>query len=178
MAPLLARRLPVDALLVRRIDAGRSCVETVAATASGGEEASGGARSDLDAAELEALLAWCSDGRVLHRRAPALAERLPGALPRDVEGDVLLGPLLDGETPIGLLALVARKPHAFAAEHVDVAAALLEPFGVGPRQRPPSAGGRVAARGGGGGQAARCSRVSAARTSRRRSSAPRVASVR
>jgi transcriptional regulator with GAF, ATPase, and Fis domain len=127
VAPLLARRLPVDLLLVRRIDAERSCVETLAASAPRGE-APAVARSDLDAAELEALCAWCREGRVLHRRAPALAERLPGALPREVQGDVLLGPLLDGETPLGLLALVASRPHVFTAEHVPVATALLEPF--------------------------------------------------
>ena len=74
------------------------------------------------------MLAFCREGRVLHRRARGIAERLPGALPPEVEGDVLLGPLLDGEEPIGLLALVGRRP--FAADHVAAARALLEPFGA------------------------------------------------
>jgi DNA-binding NtrC family response regulator len=128
VSPLLARRLPLDLLLVRWLDVARSSGETLAASAQRGE-APIAARSELEAHELEALLAWCRDGRVLHRRASAVGERLPGALPAEVEGDVLLGPLRDGGAPLGLLALVAQ-PGRFSAEHAAVAAALLEPFGA------------------------------------------------
>ena len=127
VAPLLARRLPVDLLLVRRIDVGRGFVETLAASAPDGEPPAV-TRSELDAGELDHLLSWCRDGHVIHRRAKALAEKMPGVLPAGVDGDVLLGPLLDGRTPIGLLALVAKSPHSFSSEHVEVASALLEPF--------------------------------------------------
>ncbi|HVH08052.1 MAG TPA: sigma-54 dependent transcriptional regulator [Myxococcota bacterium] len=127
VAPLLARRLPLDLLIVRAIDVGRGFVETLAASATDGE-APRTLRSELDTHELDHLLAWCRDGRPIHRRAKALAEKMPGALPDGVDGDVLLGPLLDGRTPIGLLALVAKSPHSFSAEHVEVASALLEPF--------------------------------------------------
>jgi transcriptional regulator with GAF, ATPase, and Fis domain len=127
VAPLLARRLPVDLLLVRWLDVARGSVETLAASAQRGEPPIA-TRSELEPHELEALLAWCRDGRVLHRRAGAVGDRLPGALPAEVEGDVLLGPLRDGEEPIGLLALVALRPNSFGAEHAAVAGALLEPF--------------------------------------------------
>jgi transcriptional regulator with GAF, ATPase, and Fis domain len=127
VAPLLARRLPLDLLVVRAIDVGRSFVETVAASAAEGD-APRALRSELDAHELDHLLAWCRDGRPIHRRAKALSAKMPGALPDGVDGDVLLGPLLDGRTPIGLLALVAKSPHSFSAEHAPVASALLEPF--------------------------------------------------
>lgn len=129
VAPLLARRLPVDAVLVRGLDPGRGFVETLAASGCRPDavlpEVS---RSELDAQELEALLEFCRDGRVLHRRARAVEERLPGALPRGLDGDVLLGPLNDEHGPIGLLVLTARRPRAFGAEHASVAQPLLEPF--------------------------------------------------
>jgi transcriptional regulator with GAF, ATPase, and Fis domain len=125
VAPLLARRFPLDLLLVRWIDVARSSVETVAASAPRGAVPES-TRSELAAPELEALAAWCREGRVLHRRASGVAERLPGSLPPGVEGDVLLGPLLDGETPIGLLALVGRR--SFGSDHAAAARALLEPF--------------------------------------------------
>jgi transcriptional regulator with GAF, ATPase, and Fis domain len=129
VAPLLARRLPLQLVLVRWFDVARSSVETLAASAPGGA-APAVTRSELDAAELEALLAWCREGRVAHRRARAVGEQLPGALPPGVEGDVLLGPLHGEDGPLGLLALVARRPHPFATDHVAVARALLEPFGA------------------------------------------------
>ena len=129
VAPLLARRLPLDLLLVRGFDAARGCVETLAASAPGGGAPGVAAHAEAEAVALEPLLAWCRRGRVLHRRARALERELPGALPPGTEGDVLLGPLRDGEAPIGLLALVARRPHAFGAEHAELARALLEPFG-------------------------------------------------
>src|SRR5262245_17107877 len=128
VAPLLARRLPLDLVLVRGFDPGRGRVETLAASAA--SEAPGGAAyAEADAAPLEPLLAWCGRGRVLHRRAGALQRQLPGALPPGIEGNVLLGPLRDGDAPIGLLALVARRSQAFRAEHAELATALLEPFG-------------------------------------------------
>src|SRR5262245_17682378 len=130
VAPLLARRLPLDLLLLRWFDVGRSCVETLAASASRGAELPGETRTEVEPPGLEALLAWCRQGRVLHRRAQALAQQLPGALPPGVGGDVLVGPLADGQGPAGLLVLVAGRPRAFTAEHAATAQALLEPFGV------------------------------------------------
>ncbi|HEX2485434.1 MAG TPA: sigma-54 dependent transcriptional regulator, partial [Myxococcota bacterium] len=130
VAPLVARRLPVDALLVRWFDVARGCVETLAASDCGSSAAvPRSTRSEVDAEELEALLAFARDGRVLHRRAAALSDRLPGALPAELEGDVLLAPLADEHGPIGLLVLASRRARGFAADHPAVVRALLEPFG-------------------------------------------------
>jgi transcriptional regulator with GAF, ATPase, and Fis domain len=127
VAALVARRLPAELLIVRWLDVARGHVETLAVSALRGD-APDATRSDLEASEVEGLVAWCRGGRVLHRRAAAIRERLPGALPAELEGDVLLGPLLDGEAPIGLLALVARRPRVFSADHVPIVRALLEPI--------------------------------------------------
>jgi transcriptional regulator with GAF, ATPase, and Fis domain len=86
------------------------------------------ARNELAAPQLEALVAWAREGQVLHRRARALAERLPGLLPDDADGDVIAGPLVGEEGPAGFLVLGARRPRHFEAEHATLAQALLEPF--------------------------------------------------
>ncbi|HEX5066595.1 MAG TPA: sigma 54-interacting transcriptional regulator [Myxococcota bacterium] len=127
-APLLARRLPLDFALVRRIDPARMCVETVAATASRPGPLPEETRSDLGAPELEALLAWARAGRVVHRRARALAEQLPGLLPDAGDADVIAGPLTDEGGAAGVLILAARRPRRFEGEHVELAEALREPF--------------------------------------------------
>jgi hydrogenase-4 transcriptional activator len=128
IAPLLARRLPVDWVLVRRIDAARGGVETAGLTPCRPGALPDTARSELSAPELEALIAWARAGRVLHRRGRALGERVPGALAEDVDADLLVGPLAGPDGPAGILVLAARKPRSFDADHVSLAEALLEPF--------------------------------------------------
>ncbi|MFI5321419.1 MAG: sigma-54 interaction domain-containing protein [Myxococcota bacterium] len=129
IAPLVARRLPIGLLVVRRIDRARGCVETLAA-AGVHAHAPAASRSEPAPAALEDLLAWSLGGRVLHGRARSLESRAPGAVPDDVAGDVLVGPLGRRDAPDGVLVLAARRGEAFAAEHAPLALALCEPLGV------------------------------------------------
>jgi transcriptional regulator with GAF, ATPase, and Fis domain len=128
VASLLGRRLPVDLVMVRWLDLGRRALETVASHACRPGPLPDAIRTELPAADLEALVDWCHEGRVLHRRAGAVEAKLPGALPPDLDGDVLLGPLHGEEGPLGLLVLLARRPRAFAASHLELVEGLLEPF--------------------------------------------------
>jgi len=127
-APLLARRLPLDWLLVRRIDPTRMCVETVAAATCRPGPLPEETRSDLGATELEALLAWARGERALHRRAKSLAEELPGLLPDAGDVDAIAAPLVDSGGAAGVLILASRRPRRFDGEHVELAEALREPF--------------------------------------------------
>src|SRR5262245_64188387 len=77
VAPQLARRLPLDLVLVRRLDVARACLETLAAHACRGAPPPEAPRSELEPAELAAVLSWCSQGRVRHPRPPALGEAFP-----------------------------------------------------------------------------------------------------
>src|SRR5262245_47655131 len=72
LAPLLARRLPLRQLVVRRVDLARRSVETVAAS----DSSAAAARTALEERELEDLAAWCLRGRTLHRSAQALGREL------------------------------------------------------------------------------------------------------
>jgi len=129
-APLLARRLPIDWILLRRIEPARGGVETVAAAACRPGPLPEDARTELGAPELESLVAWARAGRVLHRRARALAEQLPGLLPDVADADVLAGPLAGESDAPGVLVLGARRPRRFDADHAELAQALLDPFGA------------------------------------------------
>jgi transcriptional regulator with GAF, ATPase, and Fis domain len=130
VAPMLARRVPLDLVLVRRIEVGRGCIETVAAAACRSGAVPHAVRTELEASQLESLVAWAHEAKVMHRSARALAERLPGLQPEDLDGDVIAGPLTGEEGAIGILILTAHGPRRFDAEHVAVVQALLEPFSV------------------------------------------------
>ncbi len=133
IAPVLRQRLPLDWLLVRRIDVERSCVETVAVGAAGGGQPPAAGRSDCSAVELEQLIRWCRQGEVVHGPAEEIRRRVPGLVPGEVGGEVVVGTLVgeqEGNEPIGVLLAVADPPHRFGRRHTVMVGALLEPMGV------------------------------------------------
>jgi transcriptional regulator with GAF, ATPase, and Fis domain len=130
VAPILARRIPVDLVLVRRLDVPRASLETVATGLCRGELLALRPRSECTAAQFNRLLRWSESREILWSPAAQVRERLPGLLPDGLEGEVLAGPLLSEDGPAGVLILVARPPHAFRADHEDLVRSLLEPFTV------------------------------------------------
>jgi transcriptional regulator with GAF, ATPase, and Fis domain len=128
-AELLADRLPFEWILVRRLDAARGAVESVAAA---GRRAAVSppfaARTEIDAPEVETLVAWSHAGHVAHDRAGTLAERWPGLVPDGLTGDVLAGPLRGEAGSIGFLVFTARRGTHFEKTHAALAQALLDPF--------------------------------------------------
>jgi hydrogenase-4 transcriptional activator len=134
LGPILMRRLPVESILIRRLDLARSCVETVAAgdfrPAPAARPASGQIRSDVSASELEQLAVWCRHGNVLHGSTAVVRQRLPGLVPGGLDGQMLAGPLVIGDAPAGALVLVVSRRHDPRDDHVELVQALLEPFAV------------------------------------------------
>jgi hypothetical protein len=84
LGPILVRRLPIETILVRRLDPARSCIETVATTsgraASAEQSVAGAVRTNNAAAEMEQLAVWCARGKVLRGTDRAVRRRLPGLL--------------------------------------------------------------------------------------------------
>jgi transcriptional regulator with GAF, ATPase, and Fis domain len=131
VAPILARRLPADLILVRTLEPARSCVETVAV----GECRAGGpqpnrAKTECSSVDLERLLVWCHRGEVVRLPVRSAQRRLPGLLPGGLEGEILAGPLNAEDGHAGVLLAAARSPQAFRDEHQELLTALLEPFTV------------------------------------------------
>lgn len=131
IAAMLVEHIPVEQVLVRRIDTARSCMETVGVGLAGSHRHLPDARTDCSAAELESLRAWCRGGKVAHRRDgdASLAKPLTLVSGR-YNGDVLAGPLGDPEGHCGALALLAPAGQGFDPRHAELAQLLLEPFSV------------------------------------------------
>ncbi|MFI5315222.1 MAG: sigma-54 interaction domain-containing protein [Myxococcota bacterium] len=129
-APLLARRLPVDELLVRRLDLAHASLETVASARTGERAEASRSRDSLAPAQLQEVAAFCRRGRPLRGSAASVIRRLPGIVPSELEGEVLVAPLARGGEPAGVIVLVARPPRHFEREHEEIARALVEPFAV------------------------------------------------
>ena len=131
IAPMLVQHLPLEQVLVRRIDAARSCLETVAVGLTRRGRRLPDARNDCSAAELQSLLAWCRRKKVTHRQGdPSALAKLAHLVFGRFEGDVLVGPLGDPAGHCGVLVFLAPAGRAFDREHVELAQLLLEPFSV------------------------------------------------
>jgi transcriptional regulator with GAF, ATPase, and Fis domain len=125
LMPHLRSELPLSAILVRRLDVNRRHLETVGEDRVDGYALSPHVQNEYSEVQLEAVLAWCREGRVLHGRSsekPLLA----ALVPRGVRDEVLVGPLVDEEGPQGVFVLVAED--RFNESHVHKAQGLLEPF--------------------------------------------------
>ena len=129
IASLLAAHLPIECVMVRRLDPERLCLETTAVGPASAECPSPETRNEYSAADMDRLLAWCRAGQVTHVNAStdALREIL---LPGPVEGDLLAGPLQLPADRFGVLLLVSRRGAHFELPHVMLAQLLLEPFSV------------------------------------------------
>jgi len=131
IAQILTRRIPLDRVLIRRIDQARSCVETVATGIAGHGLAREYPRTECAPGELDRLVAWCRRGRIIRRPAgDDIRADLALLVPPSVEGDLVAGPLANEGGVWGVLVLVARPPYRFTSDDEPMIKALLEPFGV------------------------------------------------
>jgi transcriptional regulator with GAF, ATPase, and Fis domain len=134
LGPILMRRLPIDLVMIRRLDPARCCVETIAMgrgkTASAGTSISGTGRTSVSSSDLEQLARWCSRGKVFRGSDRLARSRLPGLLPEGLEGQVLAGPLIVPEAPAGVLVLIESSHLEPRDDHGELVQALLEPFAV------------------------------------------------
>jgi hydrogenase-4 transcriptional activator len=130
IAPMLTQHLPVDLVLVRRLDPQRSAIETVATGVCRTATAPEQTRNECTPEQFTDLLNWCRVGRVLRETAADLRQKHPALLPAGIEGQVLVGSLNREDEPVGVLVLATDRRAGFQSEHEALAVALLEPFGV------------------------------------------------
>lgn len=128
--PILQQRLPLDLLLIRRLDLARVCVETVTTGQKRPEWIPEQTRSACAPEDLDRLLLWCRRQEVIRRETSAARKEWPGLLPPGVEGELLAVSLSAAEGLPGALLLTARPPRRFRADHEAMLHALREPFTV------------------------------------------------
>jgi transcriptional regulator with GAF, ATPase, and Fis domain len=143
LLPRLAESLPLDALVIRRIDRPRSCLETVASGLARASTRVPAGKTSLQGAEVATLLKWCKRGDVAQRvKSSAAAGARKAAAPRGLaelppacldalaeELPLVVGPLAnERKTPLGLLIVVGKAARPFAPRHVELVQQLLEPF--------------------------------------------------
>jgi transcriptional regulator with GAF, ATPase, and Fis domain len=130
IAAIVERRLPIDAIVVRRFDWIHHRVDTVAVARTRAQGALPPARTELSAADAERLAAWCRKGGLSVGSSERPSAPLRALLPEGLDGATLYGPLASAQGPVGALLLVARAGKAFSAEHRAFAERLLEPLVV------------------------------------------------
>jgi hydrogenase-4 transcriptional activator len=130
MVPFLALRLPVDLVVVRRLDLQHSRIETVATGLCRSVPAPVQIRTDCTAEDIEGILNWCREDTIIRMDTRGISDRLPGIVPAGLKGNLLVGPLNSTAEPIGLLILVTSPPRSFRTEHEEMVHTLLEPFTI------------------------------------------------
>ena len=128
IASLLSQRLPVDIIMVRRLNAQDLSLRTVAVGYyhPGGRPPVNPKPCTND--ELQGLLVWCRQGRIVRGRPAELQKELSVFFHEFGNAQIMAGPLNHNDEPIGIVILVARDLHEFSIEHETMLLAMLEPF--------------------------------------------------
>ena len=131
IAAMLVREMPIAQVLLRRIDAERGCLETVALGISVPNYLVPDVRTECSAYHMEELLAWSRQGTLARRGDEGPQEAmLDLVVPPGIAGDVLAGPLNGPQGPCGVLVLVAVPGARFDAGHAAIVRSLVEPLSV------------------------------------------------
>ncbi|MEQ1502264.1 MAG: sigma 54-interacting transcriptional regulator [Myxococcota bacterium] len=123
LAPLLAAELPMDRLVIRRLDPERRRIETVA---TGGGELALPIRRDLAEHELSRVLSFCAAGRVRGWPAGQVDALRELIAPPRLDQALIAGPLLADGRPAGLV-LVSAPSLPDSLERIQ---SMLEPLAV------------------------------------------------
>ena len=130
LAPILFRKLPVDLVIVRRIDADAGVVETIAGGVCGTGSTPPYLRDELSNQAMNRLLQWSQQNQIQRVLPDSPLAQVVGLSLANFDGSVLAGPLISDEGPVGILVLVARSPHSFDDKHEGMMKLLLEPFTI------------------------------------------------
>ena len=128
LLPVVGSAIPTELVVVRRFDLRRGCLETVAVATGRTVEPPRHAVEELSPQLLEHLVSRCRVAGVHLLRRSAGRDALELAIPPGVHANVLVGPLLASDGPLGVVLLAEAAGHAFDDAHVALAEALLEPL--------------------------------------------------
>ena len=125
---MLARQLPVGAVIIRRLKANPASIATVAQIELKGDPLPSPESSPLSPTNWKQIQAWGKQFQVTARPKGTRPRQFKPIVADELTEDMLLGPLTSGETVTGVLLLVAAPGKKFDATHRRVTELLLEPF--------------------------------------------------
>ncbi len=131
IAAMLVEWMPLEQVLVRRLNLERSSLETVAVGLEPAGTSLPRVRTVCSADQLDSILTLCARGEII-RISPGAANagQWDFLLPSGFEGDILVGSLGKAQAPAGILALCAGLHGSFTPQHAALAELLLEPFSI------------------------------------------------
>jgi transcriptional regulator with GAF, ATPase, and Fis domain len=132
IAPMLAGHLPVDLIVVRRLDREPLRLTTVASAFARTDEAieTQQTRTECEAIAAPGLMRFLSGGRAALLTQPDSAELARALTPQGLRGEVVALPLAAHGRPLGVVLLLAAPPRTLNQEHLAAAQELVEPFSV------------------------------------------------
>jgi transcriptional regulator with GAF, ATPase, and Fis domain len=127
IGPILFRTLPLQGLVLRRIDLAKSCVDTIAQAVRTRPIEH---RTDAPPKQIERLLRWHSRGQIESGAAATLQGRLEGLVPAGLREEVMIGPLKAAHDPTAVMLLMAKPNYRIKKADHRYFEMLLEPFTV------------------------------------------------
>ena len=127
---MLARQLPVFAVIVRRFKATPPAVVTVAQSAARGQPLLPPHVDALSPTLWKRTQSWGRQFQVVMRPKGTNPRELKPLVPDGIAEELLIGPLTSGEQVTGVLILVANAGQRFDAAQRKLAESLLEAFSV------------------------------------------------
>ncbi len=131
IAPMLLHDMPLEQVVILRIDPGEGCLEAVALGFPGRKDAATVPHSECPKEDMDTLLSWCERGEIFRCGAGApLKKPMQVFVPPGINRDSIAGPLCGHGGCRGVMLLIADSKRTFTALHGALAQALLDPFSV------------------------------------------------
>ncbi len=128
IARMLARQLPVGAVIIRRLKPSPASIATVAQVELKGDPLPSPETSPLSPTIWRQIQTWGKQFQVTERPKGTRPRQFKPIVADELTEEMLLGPLTSGAIVTGVLMLVAAPGKKFDATHRRVTDLLLEPF--------------------------------------------------
>jgi hydrogenase-4 transcriptional activator len=128
---LLIRHLPLNQLLIRRIDLVQFSIDTIAAGFLEAEDSRALGLKKCSETQINELSIWHGKHKILQHGSSKDGDKLLRQLfPFDTESDIVAGPLGKQSDALPVLVLLSNPGQLFEPRHIKMTQMLLEPFTV------------------------------------------------
>ncbi|HEX2723248.1 MAG TPA: sigma-54-dependent Fis family transcriptional regulator [Gemmatimonadaceae bacterium] len=131
IADMMAQRIPLERVLIFRVDPDRHRLESAAIAAPSRRVTdTTPVRIDVSPPRIRGIVRWCRAGTLL-RAGDLDPEGILRTLGSHREADTLVGPLFTADGALGAVVVVGPSGVRFSSDDADFVSALLEPLSAG-----------------------------------------------